>query len=141
MLEVTPVRLLIAGSRSVTSLEQARDAVCEAFAAWDLDWVDVVELVSGGAKGVDQLGEALAKEHNVEIRRFIPDWKNLTAPGARVRTNQFGAYNANAGIDRNGLLVARCTHAVVLWDGSSPGTNDTIKRLAAANKPYHLAII
>lgn len=34
-----------------------------------------IEIVSGHAKGADSFGEEYAKEHNIKVSVFPPDWK------------------------------------------------------------------
>lgn len=119
------VRLLIAGSRSV------RDAVLvEQFIArklrddFHLEPSDVAEVVSGGARGVDRLGEDWARRHGIPVHVMRPDWDGPAGRGA--------------GLERNTDLVARATHVLVVWDGVSRGTKDTIDKARAAGKPVRV---
>lgn len=58
-------------------------------------------VIEGGATGADRLGRRWAESRGVPFVTFNADWKDLTAPGAIIRWNQCGKYNANAGYARN----------------------------------------
>lgn len=70
-----------------------------------------IRIISGGAKGADQLGERYARERFYEIKRFIPDWDGLGKKAGYVRNKEM-AENANA-------LIA-------FYDGESKGTRHMI---------------
>ena len=72
---------------------------------------DIV-IVSGAAKGADQMGEHYAKVYNYEVERYPADWTKFGKRAGYLR-NQEMAMNADA-------LVA-------LWDGHSRGTQHMIK--------------
>lgn len=120
------MRMIIAGSRSLTGetfYQQLRQAV---MACPKPD-----EIVSGGAKGVDQMGERIAAEFGIPVRRFIPKWDNPD-----------GSTNRGAGFIRNGdMAVYASEHPdsvlVVMWDGSSRGTQQMIE----VAKNYGLRVV
>jgi hypothetical protein len=70
-----------------------------------------IEIVSGGAKGVDALGERFAKEQNLELVVFPADWKS---------------YGRAAGPKRNAEMAKYASHLLSFWDGSSKGTKSMI---------------
>jgi hypothetical protein len=77
----------------------------------------VAEIVSGGARGVDQLGEQWAKQHHVPVRQFPAQW------------DRFGK---SAGMIRNLEMAQYADGLVAIWDGHSRGTANmiaTMKRL------------
>lgn len=74
------------------------------------------EVVSGGAPGVDIMGEAWAKENLIPIKRFPAAWRVLGRKAGVLRNEAMAVY---AG--RNGALVA-------FWDGQSKDTADMCKR-------------
>lgn len=73
--------------------------------------LNVVAIISGGAKGADSLGERYAKENKIELVRLLPDWKGR---------------GKGAGLERNTEIVAQADYVLAFWDGESTGTNDTI---------------
>jgi len=65
----------------------------------------------GGAKGADTLASIYAKEHNIPIIVYKPNWKK---------------YGRSAGIIRNKDIVNYCDKLVAFWDGKSKGTLNSI---------------
>jgi predicted Rossmann fold nucleotide-binding protein DprA/Smf involved in DNA uptake len=98
------MRLAIVGSRDYPYLEQVRGYV----RALSEDTV----VVTGGARGVDRVAEAEARQ-----RGLVVD----------VRRAKWDEYGRGAGARRNRLLLDASDKVVAFWDGKSPGTIDTIK--------------
>lgn len=61
------MKCIVAGSREINDYELIRKAIKDS-------GFNITELVSGHARGVDQLGEKWAKENNIPIKLFLPDW-------------------------------------------------------------------
>ncbi len=99
------MKTIIAGSREGFTLQ-------DVYKAWDQSDFAISEVVSGGARGVDRLGEQWAKANQVPIKQFIPDWDGLGKKAGHVRNRDMGDY-ADA-------LIA-------LWDGESKGTKGMIE--------------
>jgi len=70
-----------------------------------------IEIVSGGADGVDKLGERYAKEHNHKLTIMNADWKQYGKVAGPIRNRQMAEY-ADA-------LIA-------FWLDSSKGTKNMI---------------
>lgn len=118
-LKKSAVRLVIAGSRSITEFIQLEKAYHESkFKA--------IEIVSGRAPGVDTLGEALAKKLKLPIAYFPADWEGL---GRR------------AGFVRNVAMADYADAGLILWDGKSPGTGHMLSALKTRNKPFKLVTL
>lgn len=114
------MKTIIAGSRDITDYKKICSAIKKS-------GFRITEVVSGRAPGVDTLGEQWADDNTVPIKPFPADWNNLTAPGARIKTNRWGKqYNANAGHDRNQQMAEYAEALVAVWDGASPGTKSMI---------------
>lgn len=96
---------IVAGSRGIYDRSVVRDAVENAS-------FPVAEVVSGGARGVDQLGEIIALEKGLPVERYEADWENL---GDR------------AGILRNTEMAKYSDALVAIWDGESPGTRHMLQ--------------
>lgn len=64
------MKTIIAGSRDFHDY----DVVCRAIAN---SWYEITEVVSGGATGVDALGERWARENNVPVKVFAADWRRF----------------------------------------------------------------
>jgi len=107
--EVT-TKTIIAGSRTITSYEIVQKAILLAHGAG----VEITEVVSGKARGIDTLGEEWAKANNVPVAEFPvkpADWKRYGKRAGYLRNQQMGKY-AEA-------LIA-------IWDGKSRGTGHMI---------------
>ena len=70
-----------------------------------------ITIVSGGAKGVDALGERYASENNLQVEIFKADWSK---------------YGRAAGPRRNAVMAKNCTHLLAFWNGESKGTKSMI---------------
>ena len=99
------MRTIIAGSRGITDYRQVCDAVTESC-------FDVTTVVSGTARGVDQLGEQWARGHGVPVDRFPAQW------------NRDGKA---AGYKRNVVMAILSDALIALWDGKSRGTKHMIE--------------
>jgi hypothetical protein len=100
------MRTIIAGSRSITDLSVVREAVASS-------GFRVTEVVSGGARGVDRLGERLASMLGVPCRVFPADWD---------------AHGRSAGVIRNREMAEYANALVAVWDGRSRGTANMISQ-------------
>lgn len=112
-----PYRVVIAGSRGINDYA-ALEAAVRASGFY------IVEVVSGAARGVDQLGERWATQHGVPVKRFPAHWDTLGQVAGRIRNSQMAEY-ADA-------LIA-------LWDRCSPGTAHMIEAMQYRGKPFHVA--
>lgn len=110
------MKVIIAGSRSITDY----DLLC---AVIKESGYEITEVISGGAKGVDTLGEMYARSNDIKLTIFEADWKSL---GLR------------AGPVRNGTMRDYGDALIALWDGNSSGTKDMIKKMQSAKKPFFL---
>lgn len=104
------LKTIIAGSRSVIDYSLLKLAI------ENIDW-EISEVVSGGANGVDKLGERWAKDNSVDIKQFIPDWN--------------GPHKKGAGFMRNIQMAKYAEAAVIIWDGISKGAQHMIKEANA----------
>lgn len=128
------IRLIIAGTRG--------DYYQEFFDKTILSYVtellekyprEEIEIVSGMAdSGADKYAVSFAKKWGFELKPIPAEWDNLKSPGAVIKTNSRGnQYNARAGFARNVKMAEYGTHAIVFWDGKSPGSEHM---LATANE-------
>lgn len=74
-----------------------------------------VEIVSGGARGVDSLGAKYAKDNNIPVKYFIPDWEGQGKIAGFIRNQAMADY-------------AECLIAIRIANGKSNGTDDMIRR-------------
>lgn len=98
------MRTIIAGSRSVTEYSIVRRTVEESE-------ITVTTVISGGARGVDTLGERWARENNIPVERHEANWKK---------------YGKSAGMIRNKIMADNAEALIAVWDGKSHGTKAMI---------------
>lgn len=84
---------------------------------------NTTELVSGGAKGVDQCAERYAAEHGLPITVFKPD---------------YARYRRGAPLRRNQQIVDYCDCVLAFWDGVSRGTQHTLSYAEKQGKPVQV---
>lgn len=106
-------RVIIAGTRTYDDY-----ASLKAYADYKLSRIeDDIEIVSGGARGADALGEMYAREKGYSIKRFQAEWDR---------------YGRSAGPRRNEAMAKYADALLAYWDGESRGTKSMIE-LAKAN--------
>ena len=81
------------------------------------------EIVSGGAKGIDECAKAYAKDAGLKYTEFLPEY-NL--------------HSRRAPIERNKLIVQYSDTVVAFWDGKSRGTQFVIKYAKKMGKPIYI---
>ena len=77
-----------------------------------LDKVGTAAFVSGGASGADTLAEQYAKENDIDVIVFKPEWKR---------------YGKRAGYIRNEQIWEEADCGIAFWDGKSKGTQHSFK--------------
>lgn len=75
-------------------------------------FLHLVEIISGGASGVDALGERFANEHGLPLKVVPADWKK---------------YGKSAGPLRNEQMARMAGTLIAFWDGKSRGTKNMIE--------------
>lgn len=70
-------------------------------------------LISGGARGVDQWAAEAARERNIRVVEYRPNYKK---------------YGRGAPLRRNTEIVLGADSVAAFWDGTSRGTWDTIRK-------------
>ena len=98
------MKTIIAGSRTVTEFRSVVKAI-------EASGFDITEVVSGTARGVDQLGEQYARAMGKLIKRFPAEWDK---------------YGKSAGYKRNEVMAEYADALIAVWDGKSRGTSHMI---------------
>lgn len=99
------LRVIIAGGRDIHDYQLVLDAIDEC-------QFPIATVVSGGAKGVDALGEKYAVEHNVKLNIYEADWET---------------HGRAAGPIRNRKMAENADALIAIWDGKSRGTKNMIE--------------
>ena len=77
------------------------------------------EIVSGGAKGIDQCAARCAYENNIKLTEFLP---------------QYDLYKKAAPLKRNLEIINYADMVIAFWDGRSKGTKYVIDNSKKAGK-------
>ena len=103
------MKCIIAGSRTIADYVTLETAIEQS--GFDFDG-GITQVVSGGARGVDVLGEEWAYRNHRQLIIFPADWDT---------------YGKSAGIRRNEQMAIWADALIALWDGKSRGTEHMIK--------------
>jgi len=85
--------------------------------------IECLEIVCGGARGADRLGEMFAKDLKLPIKYFPANWNKYGKSAGYVRNKQMGEY---------------ADLAIVFWDGQSKGTQHMINIMHELHKPVRI---
>jgi hypothetical protein len=113
------LKVVIAGSRTITDPLELEKAIKDS--GFQIDTV-----ISGGASGVDKLGEDWANAHGVPIKVFLPDWKT---------------YSKAAGPIRNGIMADNADALIICWDGLSRGSASMIEKASSRNLKMYIHLV
>ena len=83
-----------------------------------------ITIISGCARGADQLGERFAREFNLELWEFPADWTK---------------WGKQAGPKRNREIAKNASHLIAFWDGTSKGTKNMIENAHEFNLKVKVA--
>lgn len=108
-------RIIVAGSREFTDYGTAKEKLDGIVPKYSN-----TEIVCGGCRGADRLGERYAREHGIPVVYFPADWDRHGRAAGPIRNREMAEY---AGSDAHGVLVA-------FWNGHSRGTADMITTAA-----------
>lgn len=122
---VHPEYLLVCGSRSFTDYELLE---------WKLEqvtfkWEDVKVVHGACRQGADLLAEKWAEANWYDRQHFPADWHGR-GRGAGMRRN---TTMVEAVLAEGGYMVA-------FWDGSSPGTADTIEKFRRQSSRFSIQL-
>lgn len=114
-MEVSTMKTAIIGSRTltITNLEEYIPK-------------NTVELISGGAKGVDSCVKEFSKTHNIKFTEFLPDYSK---------------YRRYAPLKRNLDIIHYANYVIAFWDGKSNGTKFVIENCKKLNKPIKVIVM
>lgn len=108
------MKLLIAGSRSIHDFDFSKYVPTE-----------TELIISGGATGIDAAAEAYADAHKISKLILRPLYRK---------------YNRGAPLKRNEMMVDIADQVLIVWDGTSKGTQYTIEYARKKCKPISIII-
>lgn len=113
------MKVIINGSRTCNDYEKIKNT---------MDNISrektIKEVVCGGARGADTLGEQWAKERGIAVKYFPAQWN---------------MYGKSAGFIRNQQMCDYADYIVSFWDGKSKGTKhafDYMRKLGKHGEVY-----
>lgn len=109
------MKIAVIGSRSFRDfvlLEQTLDSISR-----------ISAIVSGGARGADELAVQYALARRIPTKIFQPNWR---------------LHKRGAGHRRNELIIRESDIIIVFWDGKSAGTRHAIQFTKIIGKPIKI---
>lgn len=103
------MKVIIAGSREGFTPEDVFEGVA---CIHRYSGIQIDEIVSGGAIGIDTFGEELAKTYSIPIKMFPANWT---------------VHGKSAGFLRNEEMAKYANCLIAFWDGQSKGTKHMIE--------------
>lgn len=110
------MKVIVAGSRTLDDPWLIVDAVRNSK-------LDVTEVVSGHARGIDKTAEQWAFDWEVDLTVFHANWAK---------------YRNAAGVIRNAKMAEYADALIAIWDGESKGTKHMIETMEALGKPVYV---
>lgn len=101
------MKVVVCGSRGIDDRAAVRMAIEDA----DLAFGPIEEIVHGGADGVDEIADDIARGIGYDVRVFDAEWEE---------------YGKAAGPMRNAEMAKYADAVVAVWDGRSSGTKNMI---------------
>lgn len=114
------VKLAIVGSRGFQDYDALVEFIDMVIKENDYE---VTEVISGGAKGADRLGELWAKTRGYPVTIYQAEWDK---------------YGKSAGFRRNYDIIQGCDVVFAFWDGESKGTKHDLELAEKFRKPIFL---
>lgn len=115
-------KVIVAGSRNIHNYNLVEQVLLVVMAWYDLEENDVT-IISGTARGVDQLGERFAEEYGLPCIRIPAEWN---------------VYGKSAGYRRNQEMARQGDMAIIFWDGESKGTKHMINLAKDYELKFHV---
>jgi hypothetical protein len=84
---------------------------------------DRIQIISGTAKGADQLGERFATQYKLSLLRMPAKWD---------------LYGKSAGYRRNECMAEMANACIVFWDGQSRGSQHMVEQAKEKGIPTTL---
>lgn len=102
------MKIIVAGSRGFNDYNLLRKKLDFFLSKKD---PATITIISGGARGADQLGERYARERGLQLEIYPAEWEK---------------YGKSAGYKRNELMAEKADGLVAFWDLESRGTKHMI---------------
>ncbi len=117
-------KIIVAGGRDIDEYKVVEDAIIEFTHNHMLE--HKIEIVQGGAKGVDENARKYAIINNIQCRQFDADWNTHGKAAGPIRNKQMAEY-ADA--------------LILVWDGNSRGSKNMLKEAREKGIPVLESIV
>lgn len=107
------MKVAIIGSRSISRINRLSQ-----FVPADADLI-----ISGGARGVDQIAAQFARHHGIPLHEILPD---------------YATFGRRAPLVRNLSIIREADLVLAFWDGRSKGTQFVVLHARASGVPVRL---
>lgn len=108
------IRIIVAGTRTFSDYELLRNKLDDFISKLKQKYPDKqVVIITGAAKGADQLGSFYARNHNIPLKEFQADWTTYGKAAGPIRNQQMLDY-----------ALHEIPVLIVFWDGESRGTKN-----------------
>jgi hypothetical protein len=114
------LRIIIAGGRDFSNSKLIEDTLQKVTTGMR---AGEVQIISGMARGADQLGYDIARLYGANIAQFPAQWDT---------------YGKSAGYKRNTLMADNADMLLAFWDGSSKGTKHMIDIAKSKDLVVHI---
>lgn len=104
------MRVIVAGGREFNDYQLLKESLDIIFS--NLNKEELV-IISGTARGADQLGERYAMGNKIKLERFPADWNRFGKAAGSIRNRQMAT-------------EGKADAVVIFWDGKSTGTKNML---------------
>lgn len=120
---INEIRIIIAGTRTFDNYDLLKDRVDRIVLGLREDYPGKrIVIVTGAAKGADQLGSKYARERKLALREFPANWRTYGRAAGPIRNQQMLDY------------ILQATPALIaFWDDESRGTKNMINAAKRAD--------
>ena len=89
---VTVKKVIIAGPRDIKITDYKKERYFDKLKKICATYQTKIEIVEGGAKGIDALAKEFAKYYNLSLREFPADWNQYGKSAGPIRNKQMAEY-------------------------------------------------
>ncbi len=111
------MKVIISGSRIITDRKLV-------FETLDKSKFEITELISGGARGVDVIGEDWARQKNIPVKTYRPHYE--------IENPKAAPFIRNMDMARDGEAL------IAIWKNESRGTHHMIQCMLKLHKPVEI---
>lgn len=124
------VRVIVAGTRTFKDYALANKSIKEVLGERDFGEAKI-RIISGGAKGGDEMGEIFARQHALLLTRKPAKWNLYGKKAGYIRNEEMAEFATEKG---------HYPIAIVFWDGMSSGTKHMINIANAHGIECHVIL-